>query len=93
MAHQIALSWSAPASGTATSYNIKRSTTKGGETQEATSTTTSYVDTTNLVEGTTYYYVVTAVNSAGESGPSNEVSAIVPFSVPSAPANLVATAS
>ncbi len=92
MAHSVTLSWTAPTSGTPTSYNIKRSTVKGGETTEATSATTSYVDTVSLVEGTTYYYVVTAANSAGESGPSNEVAALVPFSVPSAPTNLVATA-
>lgn len=92
MAHSITLSWSAPASGAPTSYNIKRSTTKGSETQVGTSSATSYVDTANLVEGTTYFYVVTAVNAGGESGPSNEVTALVPFSTPSAPTNLVATA-
>lgn len=40
----------------------------------ATPTTNEFVDTTGI-EGTTYYYVVTAVDlSANESGISNEVS-------------------
>lgn len=93
MAHSVALSWAASASGNATSYNILRGTTKGQESALATSTTNSYTDTANLVEGTTYFYVVQAVNSAGASGSSNEVSATIPFSVPSAPTNLVATVS
>ena len=70
------LSWSAVAG--AASYNIYRSTKSGGEikitTTPATITTTSYTDT-GLTNGTTYYYKVTAVNGAGESGKSAEVSA------------------
>ena len=38
-------------------------------------TTNSYTDT-NLVNGTRYYYQVTAVNTSGESPKSNEASAI-----------------
>lgn len=60
----------------AISYNVKRSTTAGGPyTDIATEVTgTTYTDTT-AVNGTVYYYVVTAVNSAGESENSNEASA------------------
>lgn len=43
-------------------------------------TTESYVDLT-AVDGTTYYYVVTAMYASGESGPSNQVSA-TPSSIP-----------
>jgi len=71
---QVALNWSA--STGATSYNVKRSTTSGGTfTTIATGVTgTTYTDT-GLTNGTTYYYVVTAVNSAGESGNSPAASA------------------
>src|SRR4029077_8629209 len=70
------LTWNA-ASG-AVSYNVKRSTTSGGTyTTISTAgavTTTSYPDT-GLTNGTTYYYVVSAVNGAGESANSTEASA------------------
>ena len=70
---QVGLSWSA--SSGATSYNVKRSTTSGGPyTTIASPTTTSYTNT-GLTNGTTYYYVVSAVNTAGESANSSQVSA------------------
>jgi phosphatidylinositol-3-phosphatase len=73
-ARKISLSWT-PSSG-ATSYNIKRGATSGGPyTMIATGvTTTSYTDV-GLAGGTSYYYVVSAVNWAGESANSNEASA------------------
>jgi hypothetical protein len=58
----------------AISYNIKRSTASGNEETIATTSSAIYTDT-GLENGTTYYYVVTAVNANGESAPSNEVSA------------------
>jgi hypothetical protein len=71
---QVSLTWSA--STGATSYNVKRSATSGGPyTQIAVSTSTSYTDTA-LTNGTTYYYVVSAINSAGESANSAQVSAL-----------------
>jgi hypothetical protein len=72
---QVGLTWAAAAG--ATSYDIYRSTTAGGEgsTPYKTGiTATSYTDT-GLTNGTTYYYQVTAVNSAGQSARSSEVSA------------------
>ncbi|WP_052339923.1 cellulase family glycosylhydrolase [Gorillibacterium massiliense] len=71
---QVALSWTASAG--ATSYNVKRATTSGGTyTTVATGlTATSYSDT-GLTNGTTYYYAVSAANSAGESTNSTQVSA------------------
>ena len=59
---------------------MKRSTTEGGiYTVIAENVTdTSYSDT-DVVNGTTYYYVVTAVSDSGESENSNEASA-TPFS-------------
>ena len=59
----------------AESYNVKRSTTSGGPYDNiASSSQTSYIDNT-VTNGTTYYYVVTAMNSTGESNNSNEASA------------------
>ena len=47
-------------------------------------TATSYTDT-GVANGTTYYYTVAAVNSAGVSAPSAEASATPQPTVPSAP--------
>lgn len=60
----------------ATGYNVKRSTTAGGPYTTIASNVhgTSYVDT-DVVNGTTYYYVVTAITADGESDNSNEASA------------------
>ena len=68
---QIALSWTASAN--ATSYNIYRAATSGTETAPAltTVTTTTYTDT-GLTNGVPENYVVTAVNTGGESAFSNE---------------------
>lgn len=41
--------------------------------------------TVTLKEGSSYFYVVTAVNAGGESTPSAEVSALIPFLVPGPP--------
>ena len=89
-AGQVSLSWTA--SSGATSYNVLRGTADGGPyTQVGTSTATSYMDT-NVTNGTTYYYVVTAVNSWGQSGNSNQISATPVPPPPAAPTNLTATA-
>ncbi|PYU76235.1 MAG: hypothetical protein DMG49_01870 [Acidobacteria bacterium] len=70
---QVALTWTA--SSDATSYHVRRSTTNGGGyAQIGAPTTTNFADS-GLTNGTTYYYVVTAVNTAGESGNSNQGSA------------------
>jgi alpha-L-arabinofuranosidase len=72
---RIGLSWNA-ATG-ATSYHVKRATTSGGPYTTIASgvTSTSYTNT-GLTSGTTYYYVVTALNSAGESPNSNQAGAV-----------------
>jgi cellulose 1,4-beta-cellobiosidase len=72
---QVALNWDT--SSGATRYNLKRSTTSGGPytfNMIASQTTTSYTDT-NVVNGTSYCYVVSSVNTNGESGNSLQVSA------------------
>ncbi|WHX51008.1 hypothetical protein QNH46_10375 [Paenibacillus woosongensis] len=71
----VQLSWSAVS--TATSYKIQRSTTSGGPysvIDTVSSSTYSYTDH-NVVNGTTYYYIVTAVDAAGDVATSNEASA------------------
>jgi hypothetical protein len=71
------LKWKASASGHPRSYNIYRGTMSDGEatTPIATisGTTTTYTDT-GLINGTTYFYNVAAINSTGVSPDSNEVS-------------------
>lgn len=87
------IAWSAVTTGTsgATSFHVKRSTTSGGPyTTISSPTTTSYTDTT-VTNGTPYYYVVSAVNSAGESANSSEVTA-TPVAPPAAPTGLQAAA-
>ena len=70
----VALTWTASAS--ATSYSVYRGTTSGGEgtTPVGTATTNSFTDT-GVTNGTTYYYTVTASNTAGTSAQSSEVHA------------------
>jgi Glycoside hydrolase family 44/Fibronectin type III domain len=89
---QVALTWNA--SSGAASYYVKRSTTSGsGYAQIATPTAANYTDT-GLTNGTKYYYVISAYNSAGQSSNSSEVSVtpMAPAGPPAAPANLQATA-
>jgi fibronectin type 3 domain-containing protein len=71
--NQVSLSWTATSG--ATSYNVKRAPVNGGPyTTIASPTVTSYLDT-NVVAGTTYYYVVSAANAVGEGFNSAQVSA------------------
>jgi hypothetical protein len=79
--NQIALSWTA-ASGAA-GYNLKRSTTNGGPYSVIASNLAALVYTdTGLVNNTTYYFVVSAVNAVGEGGNSASASAMLPKPLP-----------
>ncbi|MFC5470742.1 endo-1,4-beta-xylanase [Cohnella suwonensis] len=89
---QVALSWTA--SSGAASYNVKRAAANGGPytTVAAGVEATSYADA-GLTNGTTYDYVVSAVNGAGESANSAQASAKPSApTVPAAPTGLTATA-
>jgi len=83
---QIRLAWSAAAG--ATRYVVKRSTTAGGPYTVVSSSVwgTQYTDV-GLINGTTYYYVVSATNVLGESADSPEASA-----TPKLPSDLVVSA-
>ncbi|HEY6788444.1 MAG TPA: malectin domain-containing carbohydrate-binding protein, partial [Trebonia sp.] len=70
----VALAWTATAG--ATSYSVYRGTAPGAEgtTPVGTTTTNSFTNT-GLANGTTYYYTITASNTAGTSAHSAEVHA------------------
>jgi fibronectin type 3 domain-containing protein len=70
---QVSLSWSADAG--ASSYHVKRATTSGGPYTQVAAPASPTDNDTSLTNGTTYYYVVSAVDSAGESANSAQVSA------------------
>lgn len=78
---QITASWNLPDVGNPTSYNLYYSTTPGvtpggsGVTQVQVANAATSTVVTGLTNGTTYYFVVTAVNANGEGGPSSEDSA------------------
>ena len=90
---EVSVSWDSVQG--ATSYNIYWDTSPG-----VTTTDTSFINVTSpyvhdsLANGTTYYYVVTAVNSFGESLTSSEVDATpqASGSPPSSPDNVSAAA-
>jgi len=78
--HSVSLTWNASTS-TVSGYNVYRSTVSGGSYTKINSSLAAvltYTDST-VQNGTTYYYVTTAVDSTGaESVFSNEVSAPIP---------------
>ena len=89
---QVTLTWNASAN--ATQYHVKRATVSGGPyTQVGTPTTPTYTDV-GLTNATTYYYVVSAIDSAGESANSLEVNATPTTATtpPPAPTGVVANA-
>ena len=75
---QVTLDWADNTESDLSGYNVYRSTTQGSGYAKINSTlvlTSNYVDST-VINGTTYYYVVTAVDTgSNESVSSNEVSA------------------
>jgi Glycoside hydrolase family 44 len=89
---QVNLTWTQ--SSGAMSYHVKRAMTASGPYgTSATASSTSYTDP-SLANGTRYYYVVSAVDSAGESANSSPVAALpaAPPAVLAAPTGLAAKA-
>ena len=79
--HSVALNWNASTSSGVVGYNVYRSGQSGGPYAKINSSlipSTTNTDT-NVQSGSTYYYVVTAVDSSGrESLFSNQVQAVIP---------------
>ncbi len=79
--HTVSLQWDPSSSPNINGYNIYRSTNNGGpysKINPSLNSTTSYSDN-SVVDGTTYYYVTTAVNTSNqESGYSNQATAVIP---------------
>jgi fibronectin type 3 domain-containing protein len=79
--HSVTLTWRASISKHVVGYNIYRGKRSGGpyiKINTALDPNTHDIDK-NVQAGATYYYVVTAVNSAGaESAHSNQVKAVIP---------------
>src|ERR1035437_5949055 len=79
---QVTLTWNSSVG--ATSYNIWR-LAPGGNTYtlvNASLVTSTVYTNTGLINGTAYYFVITAIGTAGESGYSQQVR-VVPSAVPS----------
>lgn len=80
--HMVDLSWNASTSTSITGYNVYRGGAATGpfsKINPALNTSMTFSDST-VQSGETYYYVTTAVDSAGmESSYSNQVQALVPF--------------
>lgn len=95
-ANTVTLSWTAP-KGTVSGYNVYEGTSAGGEdlsTPVNGNVLVSGTSTTVTVTTTgTYYFVVTAVNAAGQSSASNEASAAAAPIANNAPSGLTAVAS
>jgi fibronectin type 3 domain-containing protein len=86
---QVALTWGA-VSG-ATGYQVRRATVSSGPyTDVAVAPSASYLDT-GLTNGTTYYYVIATITSAGSSANSSQIRATPQPAPPLAPSSVTAT--
>ena len=86
----LAWSWTQGTGDPATGFHVQRATVSGGPyVVIATTSVTAlgYLDV-GVMAGATYYYVITAFNSAGDSSKSGEVACTLPFQIPGAPAGL-----
>jgi hypothetical protein len=77
--HVVSVTWTPSGSSNVTNYKVYRSTTSGGPYAlvQMVGAVSSFNDTT-VLSGTTYFYVITALDNTGaESGYSNETRAAV----------------
>ena len=82
------LLWS-PVTG-ATGYNVKRSLAGAGPYTVIATTAGTFYTNSPVTNGTTYYYIVSALNSVGEGADSTPASAL-PLSLPAMPGGLAAS--
>jgi hypothetical protein len=80
-AQNVTLKWDPDPASNLAGYRLYYGTSSGVYTQEINVGNTTATLVSNLTEGRTYFFAVTAYNSAAESLPSNEVSYTVPVSV------------
>ena len=79
----VTLQWYEPANGAVVGYNVYYGTTSQQYTDNLQTGPQPFCDVPGLQEGTTYYFVVTAVDNTGtESAPSAETNYAVPFPPP-----------
>ncbi len=90
---QAQLAWNS-ATGAA-SYTVKYGTTSGSYGTTVSTSATSPLTISGLSNGTTYYFMVSAVNAVGSGTTQNATSetSLALYSVPTAPASLTATPS
>jgi cellulose 1,4-beta-cellobiosidase len=89
----LAWNWSQGTGDPATGFHVQRSTVAGGPYTVVGTvpiSTLTYLDTAVTV-GATYFYVVTAYNTAGDSAKSAEVACTLPFQIPGSPTALSGT--
>jgi hypothetical protein len=79
VSHSVSLTWTASVTPGVTGYKVYRGTTSGGPYTllSTLGVAVSHTDL-NVISGQTYYYVVTAVGSGGESVYSNQAQAVIP---------------
>lgn len=77
---RVPIYWQAPSNNGGSAiinYKIYRGTSSGGEALSATAENVSqYLDSSGIINGTAYYYKISAVNAVGEGALSNELSVI-----------------
>lgn len=81
LAGQASLAWNSSASTNVTGYKIHYGTASGSYSTHIDVGSALSATVPSLTAGSTYFFAVTAYNSAGESGYSNEASATIPAAV------------
>jgi fibronectin type 3 domain-containing protein len=84
---EVILSWDVPVSESPSGYKVYRSTSENGTYSLLGSVSTNGASVSNLTNGSTYWFYVTATYSSGDSPASNKASAVL--SGPNTPVTLI----